>query len=237
MWSRSPIFLGPGLTAPTLHFCATIPNLVTMEYLPLDEDKTSYSATIVTTVVRNGGYCEIPEEPGLGISLVEDYADVSRRWRTVRSRTKGCSGPTGRSPPPTESGSAARRRSCRRPGLKALAVLRQWVAGESQHLHCHVGPQRQARYRLVQCCRVSCRPDAAVSQLAGYPPDRPQCPGSRQEGPPFVLGLEQLFAAVRLEVVGKANVDGDKELHVTGCYRWRGSGRLLVGTESASSSA
>jgi galactonate dehydratase len=70
-------FLGPGLTAPTLHFCATIPNLVTMEYLPLDEDKTSYSAAIATTVVRNGGYCEIPEEPGLGISLVEDYADVA----------------------------------------------------------------------------------------------------------------------------------------------------------------
>ncbi len=39
-------FLGPALTAPTLHLCATIPNLVTMEYLPLDEDKTSYSAAI-----------------------------------------------------------------------------------------------------------------------------------------------------------------------------------------------
>ena len=48
-----------------------------MEYLPLDEDKTSYSAAIATTVKRDGGYCEIPEEPGLGISLVEDYAEVA----------------------------------------------------------------------------------------------------------------------------------------------------------------
>ncbi len=70
-------FLGPALTAPTLHLCATIPNLVTMEYLPLDEDKTSSSAAISTSVVRNGGFCEIPDEPGLGISLVDDYAGVA----------------------------------------------------------------------------------------------------------------------------------------------------------------
>jgi galactonate dehydratase len=66
-------FLGPGLTAPTLHLCATIPNLVTMEFLPADEDMTTSSAAFRTTVVRNGGYCELPEEPGLGVSLVEDY--------------------------------------------------------------------------------------------------------------------------------------------------------------------
>jgi galactonate dehydratase len=70
-------FLGPALTAPTLHLCTTIPNLLTMEYHPLDEDKTSYSAAIATTVVRNGGYCEIPDEPGLGISLVDDYAEIA----------------------------------------------------------------------------------------------------------------------------------------------------------------
>jgi galactonate dehydratase len=70
-------FLGPGLTAPTLHLCATIPNLVTMEYLPLDEDKTSYSAAIATSVTRDGGYCPIPEEAGLGISLVDEYATIA----------------------------------------------------------------------------------------------------------------------------------------------------------------
>lgn len=70
-------FLGPGLTAPTLHLCTTIPNLVTMEYLPLDEDKTSSSAAFATSVVRDGGYCEVPEAPGLGVSLVADYARVA----------------------------------------------------------------------------------------------------------------------------------------------------------------
>jgi galactonate dehydratase len=70
-------FLGPGITAPTLHLCTTIPNLVTMEYLPLDEDSTSSSAAFETTVVRSGGYCEVPEAPGLGVSLVDDYASVA----------------------------------------------------------------------------------------------------------------------------------------------------------------
>ena len=66
-------FLGPGLTAPTLQLCATIPNLVTMEYLPLDEDSRFVSAAFDTAVVRHGGYCEVPEAPGLGVSLVDDY--------------------------------------------------------------------------------------------------------------------------------------------------------------------
>jgi galactonate dehydratase len=70
-------FLGPGLTAPTLHLCTTIPNLVTMEYLPLDEDKTSSSAALNTSVVRDGGYCDVPGAPGLGVSLVEDHALVA----------------------------------------------------------------------------------------------------------------------------------------------------------------
>ena len=69
--------LGPGLTAPTLHFCATIQNLVTMEYLPQEEDPTSSAAAFLTAVVRDGGYCEIPEVPGLGISLVENHATVA----------------------------------------------------------------------------------------------------------------------------------------------------------------
>ncbi len=70
-------FLGPGLTAPTLQLCVTIPNLVTMEYLPLDEDLESSSRAITTAVVRRGGYCEVPDAPGLGISLAEDHASVA----------------------------------------------------------------------------------------------------------------------------------------------------------------
>jgi galactonate dehydratase len=69
--------LGPGLTAPTLHFCASIQNLVTMEYLPVDDDESGTSAAFATTVVRKGGYFEIPEAPGLGVSLVENHAAVA----------------------------------------------------------------------------------------------------------------------------------------------------------------
>jgi galactonate dehydratase len=70
-------FLGPGLTAPTLHLCAMIPNLVTMEFLPSDEDVSTSSAAFNTNVRRRGGYCEIPEGPGLGVSLVDDYAVIA----------------------------------------------------------------------------------------------------------------------------------------------------------------
>jgi hypothetical protein len=48
-----------------------------MEYLPLDEDKTSSSAALNTSVVRDGGYCDVPGAPGLGVSLVEDHALVA----------------------------------------------------------------------------------------------------------------------------------------------------------------
>ena len=51
-------FLGPGLTAPTLNLCVAIPNLVTMEYAPGDEDRTTTSAAFRSAVVRRGGYFE-----------------------------------------------------------------------------------------------------------------------------------------------------------------------------------
>ncbi len=70
-------FLGPGLTAPTLHLCVTIPNLVTMEYLPAGRGHDISSAAFTTAVRRDGGYCEIPDAPGLGIRLVDDYALVA----------------------------------------------------------------------------------------------------------------------------------------------------------------
>ena len=48
-----------------------------MEYLPLDEDPTSSSAAFTTAVVRNGGFCEVPNAPGLGVTLVDDYERVA----------------------------------------------------------------------------------------------------------------------------------------------------------------
>jgi galactonate dehydratase len=68
-------FLGPGITAPTLHLCLTIPNLVTMEYLPLDEDKSSSSGLINTAAVRSGGFMTAPRAVGLGIELVGSATD------------------------------------------------------------------------------------------------------------------------------------------------------------------
>ena len=53
----------------------TIPNLVTMEYLPLDEDKSSSSGLIKTAVVRSGGFMTAPEAVGLGIELVGNARD------------------------------------------------------------------------------------------------------------------------------------------------------------------
>jgi galactonate dehydratase len=68
-------FLGPGLTAPTLQLCATIPNLLTMEFMPSDEDGSS--PAFRTTMTRTGGYCEVPDGPGLGVSLADDYATLA----------------------------------------------------------------------------------------------------------------------------------------------------------------
>jgi galactonate dehydratase len=67
-------FLGPGITAPTAHLCASIPNLITMEYLPYDEDPLA--GAIQTTLRRVGGYLELPQAPGLGIELNPDHADL-----------------------------------------------------------------------------------------------------------------------------------------------------------------
>ena len=70
-------FLGPGLTAPALHLCLAVPNLVTMEYLPLDEDMTSSAAAIETSVRRERGYCLAPTTPGLGIALADNYQELA----------------------------------------------------------------------------------------------------------------------------------------------------------------
>jgi hypothetical protein len=48
-----------------------------MEFLPNDEDPHTSSAAFDTAVVRDGGYCEVPRGPGLGVSLVDDYEIVA----------------------------------------------------------------------------------------------------------------------------------------------------------------
>jgi galactonate dehydratase len=62
-------FLGPVLTAASVHLDIAIPNVLTQEYIEQDErhDPDAFRGR----VVREGGYLLAPEAPGLGIELDE----------------------------------------------------------------------------------------------------------------------------------------------------------------------
>jgi galactonate dehydratase len=64
-------FLGPVLTAASVHLDACIPNFVTQEYSSIDETGIARKA-YTSTLKRNGGYIELPEAPGLGVSLTQN---------------------------------------------------------------------------------------------------------------------------------------------------------------------
>ena len=57
-------FLGPASTAPTLQLCATIANVVTMEYLPLRRGPLSRVGSVRHGGGAAGGFCEVPEVRG-----------------------------------------------------------------------------------------------------------------------------------------------------------------------------
>ncbi len=59
--------LGPLLTMASVHLDAAIPNFVTQEYSPLDDQLADGPAR--ACVRRCGGYLPVPEEPGLGVTL------------------------------------------------------------------------------------------------------------------------------------------------------------------------
>ena len=60
-------FLGPLITAASLHLDTSIPNFITQEYTKSDE--SSDFAVYKVAYQRDGGYIPIPEAPGLGIEL------------------------------------------------------------------------------------------------------------------------------------------------------------------------
>lgn len=66
-------FLGPLITAASVHLDASIPNFITQEYSKGDEG--AQHAVFKTTLRREGGYIPIPEGPGLGVELDEDLID------------------------------------------------------------------------------------------------------------------------------------------------------------------
>ncbi len=60
-------FLGPVITAASLHLDASIPNFITQEYTKADESETF--AVYKVAYQREGGYIPIPEVPGLGVEI------------------------------------------------------------------------------------------------------------------------------------------------------------------------
>jgi galactonate dehydratase len=62
-------FLGPVLTAASVHLDIAIPNVVTQEYIEMDE--RHHPDAFRGRVVREGGFLLAPEAPGLGIELDE----------------------------------------------------------------------------------------------------------------------------------------------------------------------
>ena len=60
-------FLGPVITAASLHLDASIPNFITQEYTKADE--SDQFSVYNVSYQREGGYIPIPEVPGLGVEL------------------------------------------------------------------------------------------------------------------------------------------------------------------------
>ncbi len=63
-------FLGPVLTAASVHLDTSIPNFITQEYNKQDE--APENGVYRTALRREGGYIPAPEAPGLGVELDEE---------------------------------------------------------------------------------------------------------------------------------------------------------------------
>jgi galactonate dehydratase len=60
-------FLGPILTAASVHIDATIPNFITQEYHKVDESEQN--KVFKNSLKRKGGYILLPDQPGLGVEI------------------------------------------------------------------------------------------------------------------------------------------------------------------------
>ena len=63
-------FLGPLVTAASVHLDASIPNFITQEFSKNDE--ASHNAVYKYSHCREGGYILLPEAPGLGVELDDE---------------------------------------------------------------------------------------------------------------------------------------------------------------------
>jgi galactonate dehydratase len=77
-------FLGPVLTAASVHLDVSIPNFVVQEYSRNDEGEAS--AAFPGTLRRSGGYLEVPDRPGLGVTLDESRLEAPGQARLDPTR-------------------------------------------------------------------------------------------------------------------------------------------------------
>ena len=77
-------FLGPLITAASLHLDTSIPNFITQEYTKGDESPDY--AVYKVAYKRDGGYIPIPEAPGLGIEL-DDSLIAQTPYRPMNTGT------------------------------------------------------------------------------------------------------------------------------------------------------
>ena len=66
-------FLGPLITAASLHLDATIPNFITQEYSKGDESEANTVFRCAHS--REGGYIALTDAPGLGVELVDELIE------------------------------------------------------------------------------------------------------------------------------------------------------------------
>lgn len=67
-------FLGPVLTAASVHLDATIPNFIVQEFCSIDDETAPF---YTNSLEREGGWMMIPREPGLGVRLGSAIVDSS----------------------------------------------------------------------------------------------------------------------------------------------------------------
>ena len=77
-------FLGPVLTAASVHLDVSIPNFVVQEYSRNDEG--DLGAAFPGTLRRSGGYLEVPDRPGLGVTLDESKLEAPGQARLDPTR-------------------------------------------------------------------------------------------------------------------------------------------------------
>jgi galactonate dehydratase len=75
-------FLGPVLTAASVHLDVSIPNFVVQEYSKVDEQR---AVAFPGTLKRQGGYLPVPEAPGLGVKI--DDAKLAELGRPLVNPT------------------------------------------------------------------------------------------------------------------------------------------------------